>query len=78
MVTEGLDDFYGPLFYGESSQPLSEGIFRYPIKCFLEISGVVEQVHLVLQMFLDEVCTTLKPAGSSERIFQLWISDGWG
>ena len=54
MVIEGLDDLYEPFFYVKSSEDMPEAIVPYPIKYFLEVDKIVEQVPLVLQMFLNE------------------------
>lgn len=53
MVIEGLDGLYELFLYVESSEELPEAIVPYS-KCFLEISEIVEQFPLVLQMFLVE------------------------
>ena len=54
MFIEGVDDLHEPFFYVESFEDMPEAIMPYPIKCFLEVDEIVEQVPLVLQMFLNE------------------------
>lgn len=49
MVIEGLDDLYESFYESVDS---SEDVL-YPIKCFLEVNELVQEVLLVLQMILD-------------------------
>ena len=54
MFIERLDNLDKPFLNVETSEYMPEAVVPHSVKGFLEVNEVVEQVFLVLEVFLDE------------------------